>query len=102
MATYVLLTTLTSEGRQTLHKNPGRLIEVNKEVEQFGCKIINQYAVMGPYDFLTIFEAPDNETAAHLAVDLGARGTVTPMTFPAMHIDEFVSKMKGSKQLGQD
>lgn len=31
MATYVLLTTLTPEGRQTLHKNPDRLVEVNKK-----------------------------------------------------------------------
>lgn len=100
MATYMLLTTLTPEGRQTLHKNPDRLIEVNKEIEQFGCKIITQYAIMGPYDFLTVIEAPDNETAAHLAVDLGSRGTVTPMTFPAMHIDELVRKLKGTKQLG--
>lgn len=101
MATYVLLTALTPEGRQTLHKNPDRIIEVNKEVEQFGCKIINQYAVMGHYDFLTIFEAPDNETAAHLSVDLGSRGSVIPTTFPAMHIDDFVKRLKESKQLGQ-
>ena len=74
MATYVLLTTLTPEGRQTLRKNPDR-VEVNKEVEQFGCKVIAQYAVLGSYDFVSVVEAPDNETAAHLSVDLGSRGT---------------------------
>ncbi len=102
MPTYVLLTTLTPEGRQSLHKNPDRLLEVNKEIEQFGCKVLSQYAILGPYDFLTIVEAPDNETAAHLAVDLGSRGTVSLMTLPAMHIDEFIKKLKEPKQMGHN
>ena len=100
MPTYVLLTTLTPEGRQTLHKNPDRLLEVNKEIEQFGCKVLSQYAILGPYDFVSIVEAPDNETAAHLAVDLGSRGAVAPMTLPAMNIDDFIKKLKGPKQMG--
>ncbi len=102
MATYALLTTLTPEGRQTLHKNPDRLLEVNKEIEQFGCKVLSQYAVLGPYDFLSIVEAPDNETAAHLAVDLGSRGSVSLMTLPAMHINEFIQKLKEPKQMGHN
>ncbi len=102
MATYALLTTLTPEGRQTLHKNPDRLLEVNKEIEQFGCKVLSQYAVLGPYDFLSIVEAPDNETAAHLAVDLGSRGTVSLMTLPAMHVVEFINKLKEPKQMGHN
>lgn len=47
MPRYILLSTLTPEGRQTMHKNPDRLEEVNKEVDAFGCKIIAQYAVLG-------------------------------------------------------
>ncbi len=100
MPTYVLLTTLTPEGRHTLHKNPDRLLEVNKEVEQFGCKILSQYAVMGPYDFISIIEAPDNETAAHLAVDLGSRGSLSPLTLPAMDIGELIKKLKAPAQMG--
>ena len=102
MATYVLLTTLTPEGRQTLHKNPDRLVEVNKEVEQFGCKVIAQYAVLGSYDFVSVIEAPDNETAAHLSVDLGSRGTVNMITMPAMQVDAFLAKLKGPKQMGHE
>ena len=86
MAIYILLSTLTPEGRRTLHNNPDRLIEVNKEIEQFGCKVLAQYAVLGPYDFVSIVEAPDNETAAHLSVDLGSRGTVSLITLPAIRI----------------
>jgi uncharacterized protein with GYD domain len=100
MATYVLLTTLTAEGRQTLHKNPDRIVEVNKEIEQFGCKVLTQYAVLGSYDFISIIEAPDNETAAHLSVDLGSRGTASFVTIPAIQIDDFIKKLKGPKQMG--
>jgi uncharacterized protein with GYD domain len=100
MATYILLSTLTPEGRRTMHNNPDRLIEVDKEIEQFGCKVLAQYAVLGPYDFVSVVEAPDNETVAHLSVDLGSRGTINLMTLPAMTIDAFVKKLKGPSQIG--
>ena len=73
MPMYILLSTLTPEGSQTLHKNPDRLEEVNKEIADFGCKVVGQYATLGSYDFVSIIEAPDNETIAHLSVDLSSR-----------------------------
>jgi len=100
MATYILLSTLTPEGRRTLHNHPDRLIEVDKEIEQFGCRVLAQYAVLGCYDFVSIVEAPDNETVAHLSVDLGSRGTVGITTLPAMTIEEFVNKLKGPVHIG--
>ena len=60
MATYILLTSLTDEGRKTVKANPGRIREVNKEVESLGAKVIAQYAVLGLYDFVNVVEAPDN------------------------------------------
>jgi uncharacterized protein with GYD domain len=99
MPTYILLSRLTPEGRQTLHKNPDRLEEVNKEIADFGCNIVAQYAVLGSYDFVSVVEAPDNETAAHLSLDLGSRGTVDITTLPAMTTSEFRAKLKGPKQL---
>jgi uncharacterized protein with GYD domain len=101
MPTYILLSTLTPEGRQTLHKNPDRLDEVNKEIEEFGCKVLGQYAVLGVYDFVTLIDAPDQETAAHLSVDLGSRGTVNIMTLPAMSTSQLREKLKGPKQMGR-
>ena len=100
MATYVLLSSLTPEGGQTLHAHPDRLAEVNEEIDNFGCSVVAQYALLGPYDFLTIVDAPDNETIAHLSVDLGSRGTVQITTFPAIPVEDFVKKLSGPKQLG--
>jgi uncharacterized protein with GYD domain len=100
MATYVLLSSLTPEGGQTLHSHPERLAEVNTEISNFGCSVVSQYALLGPYDFLTIVEAPDNETIAHLSVDLASRGTVHITTLPAIPIDSLVQKLGEPTQLG--
>ena len=54
MGIYVMLTTLTDEGRRTIRENPERIKEVNKEVEAMGAKILDQYAVLGPYYFVNI------------------------------------------------
>jgi uncharacterized protein with GYD domain len=75
--------------------------EVNKEIEDFGCKIVAQYALLGPYDFISIIEAADNETIAHLSVDLGSRGTVNIMTLAAIPREQFRDKLKGPKQMGR-
>ncbi len=74
MPNYVLLSTLTNERRQTMHAQPERLEALNKEIEELGCRVLSQYAVLGGYDFVAIVEAPGNEVAAHLSVDLGSRG----------------------------
>ena len=90
MAVYVMLTTLTDEGRKTIKSNPQRIQEVNKEVEAMGVKILAQYALLGPYDFINILEAPDNHTVSKVAVELGARGTLQTMTMAAMTVDELI------------
>jgi len=84
MPTYVMLTNLTSEGVQTLKNNPNRVQEVNKEVEQLGAKVLDQWATLGQYDFITIVEAPDQETMAKVSVELGSRGTMTSQTLAAI------------------
>ena len=89
MPIYVMLTSLTDEGRKTIKGHPERIKEVNKEVETMGVKILAQYALLGPYDFVNILEAPDNQAVSKVAVELGSRGTLQTMTMAAMAIDEF-------------
>ncbi|MER3397803.1 MAG: GYD domain superfamily [Chloroflexota bacterium] len=95
MATYILLSNITEEGAETIKENPDRIKEVNKEVEAFGVRVLSQYAVLGPYDFVTVVEAPDNETVARMSAELAARGTVKIMTLPAIPIDNFIARLKG-------
>ncbi|MBP2689841.1 MAG: hypothetical protein H6R41_189 [Deltaproteobacteria bacterium] len=94
MAIYILLSTLTDEGRKTVKSKPDRIKEVNKEIEGMGAKVLGQYAVLGMYDFMNIVEAPNNETMARISVGLGARGTIQMMTLPAIAIDDFIKTLK--------
>jgi len=84
MPTYVMLTNLTAEGVRTLKNNPGRIDEVNREVEQMGVKVVSQYATLGQYDFITVVEAPDEQTMTKVSVELGSRGTMTSQTLAAI------------------
>jgi uncharacterized protein with GYD domain len=95
MARYIMLSTLTDEGRKTVKMRPERIKEVNKELEKSGVKVIAQYAVLGPYDFVNIVEAPDNETISRVSIELGSRGTVQLMTMAAIPIDKFTNKLQG-------
>ncbi|CAN5183358.1 GYD domain-containing protein [soil metagenome] len=93
MPTYVMLTNLTPDGVRTLKSNPGRVGEVNKEVEALGAKVVEQYAVLGRYDFITVIEAPDPETMAKVSVELGSRGTMASETLVAIPADELVQSI---------
>ena len=93
MATYVMLTTLTDQGRKTIKESPQRIKEVSKEVEAMGVKILAQYALLGPYDFVNILEAQDNKAISKVAVELGARGTLQTLTMAAMTLDEFIGNL---------
>ncbi len=94
MATYILLSTLTDEGAKTVKNNPNRIKEVNKEIEKLGARVTAQYATLGPYDFVNVVEAPDNETIGQVSAELASRGSVKIMTLPAIPIDAFIAKLK--------
>ena len=94
MPIYILLSTLTSKGRETIKGRPERIKEVNKEIEAFGAKVLQQYSVLGRYDFVNIVEAPDNGAITRVSIELGSRGTVQIMSLPAIPIDTFISMLK--------
>ena len=94
MPIYVMLTNLTDEGRKTIKENPDRIKAVNQEVEAMGAKIVAQYALLGPYDFVNILDAPNSEVVSRVAVELGSRGTLQTMTMAALSLDEFIKGLK--------
>src|SRR5919197_3492562 len=75
MPTYIMLSTLTPEGVQTVKNNPQRIREVNRELEQLGATVKAQWATLGHFDFVNIVEAPDEKTMARVSLELGSRGT---------------------------
>lgn len=96
MAHYVMLSSLSESGRKVLRQRPGWIRKVNRELEAKGAKVRAQYAVLGPYDFVTILEAPDNETVSSISIEMGARGTVSMMTMPAIPLDDFIGRLQQS------
>jgi uncharacterized protein with GYD domain len=94
MPTYVLLSKLTDEGAETITSKPDRIREVNQELAKLGVKVREQYALLGPYDFINIVDAPDNTTIARVSALLGARGSVQITTLPAVPLDDFVASLK--------
>jgi uncharacterized protein with GYD domain len=94
MPHYILLSNVTDEGWKTIKEKPERIKEVNKELEAMGVRVISQYAVLGPYDFVNIVEAPDNKTIGKVSIELGSRGTIKIMSMAAIPIDEFLTSKK--------
>lgn len=94
MAYYVILSTLTDEGRKTIKQKPERILEVNKEIEKMGVKVHQQFALLGPYDFVNVVEAPDNETVMRMSAEIGSRGSVQLLTLAAIPVDVFIKKLK--------
>ena len=96
---YVLLTTLTAEGRKALKKDPGRIWEVNKEVEQMGAKVISQYKTLGPYDFVNIIEAANANVISRVVIEMCSRGTLEPLLMGAITVEDFVKEIREANAL---
>ena len=98
MPKYILMSKLTPEGRRTILEKPDRIKEVNKEIEAFGAKVLQQYSLLGPYDFINILEAPSNDIINKVSIILGSRGTIEITSMPAMKIDDFIAILKTRKR----
>jgi uncharacterized protein with GYD domain len=94
MPIFILLTTLTQQGIQTLKSNPERLRQVNQDVEELGCKVLHQWATLGEFDFVNVVDAPDIATVAKVSVSLGARGSVRIETLPALDVEDFLRTLE--------
>jgi uncharacterized protein with GYD domain len=94
MTTFVMLSTLGPDGSATLRENPARIKEVNAQVEAMGAKVVQQYGLLGRWDFLNIIEAPDELVMARVATELSARGTLKTLTMVAVDVDELIALLQ--------
>jgi len=101
MATFIMLSTLTDDGASTIKTDPNRIRAVNEELGAMGVRVVEQYAVLGPYDFVNIVEAPDNVTVARVSAELSSRGSVRLLTMPAIPIDDFIAGLGSDGSAGQ-
>ena len=96
MSLYIMLSTLSESGRKVLRERPGWIKKVNADVQRMGARVVAQYAVLGPYDFVTVIEAPDNAAISRISVELGARGGVAGMTMAAIPLQQFIDGLEGN------
>jgi uncharacterized protein with GYD domain len=94
MPTYLMLTTLTAQGVQTLKANPNRLREVNRDVEELGAKVLHQWATIGEYDFVNVVEAPDAATIAKVSLALGARGSAKLQSLELLELEQLLGVLE--------
>ncbi|HWN22760.1 MAG TPA: GYD domain-containing protein [Gaiellaceae bacterium] len=94
MPTYLMLTTLTAQGVQTLKANPNRLREVNRDVEELGAKVLHQWATIGEYDFVNVVEAPDAATIAKVSLALGARGSAKLQSLELLELEQLLGALE--------
>jgi uncharacterized protein with GYD domain len=94
MSTYILLGTLTEDGAERLRKHPEWIDEVNRDLEKMGVVLIAQYAVLGPYDLVTLVDAPDNRSIVRVSSELSLRGSIKVVSLPAMPVEDLLSSLK--------
>jgi uncharacterized protein with GYD domain len=95
MPKYLMLSTLSDKGLQTLRANPDRLREVNKDVEELGAKVLHQWFVLGPHDFVNIVEAESSSAIAEVSIALGARGSVHTQSYEMLEVDDLIKLLGG-------
>lgn len=94
MPAYIMLSRLTEHGAETIKKNPERILEVDREMSTWGIEVMQQFAVIGEYDFVTIVEAPSNIAIAQASLELASRGSVRIETLAAIPVEELVEGFK--------
>lgn len=94
MATFILLGTLTEDGVERLRQHPEWIEEVNREMEKMGVTLIAQYAVLGPYDLVTLVDAPDNRSVIRVSSELSLKGSIKVTSMPAMPVEDLLSSLR--------
>ena len=88
MAKYVTLYKFTDQGIRGIKSSPERIRQGTAAWEAMGGKLLGFYSTQGPYDYVAISEADDDEMAAAFALAMGAQGNVTTLTMRAFDTEE--------------
>ena len=93
MPTYILFSVLSPQGIQTLKATPERVLEVNREIEEMGASVVQQWALLGSYDFMTIVEAPDERVLMRVSSELAARGSALVESVTVIPVDDLIGDL---------
>jgi uncharacterized protein with GYD domain len=89
MPTYIMLVNWTQQGIEKVKESPARITALRSLFKEMGGEAKEFYVAMGRYDGVVIAEAPNDETAAKIALAIGSRGSARSETLRAFTEDEF-------------
>ena len=96
MPVYITLMKFTSQGMGGIPAWRDRVEEAEQAIEERGGKLLDAYVTLGRYDVVELFEAPDDETAYRILIELAKHGQVTTETLRAFTREEAERIVKGS------
>jgi uncharacterized protein with GYD domain len=88
MPTYVALMNWTDQGVRSAKETVQRRDQADALAEKHGASIEQVYWTVGPYDLVTIFQAPDDESVAAMLLELGTGGNLRTTTLRAYDREE--------------
>lgn len=98
MATYVSTIKFTEQGLKAIGETTKRAAAVKAAAKKMKVKVTDIFWTLGSFDGLLVFDAPDDETATAMLLNLGAQGnvqTTTVRAFTAAEMDQVLAKMSG-------
>ena len=96
MPTYIVLASFTEQGIKNVKDSPKRMDAVSAMAKKAGASLKETYWTLGQYDFVAIFEAPDDVSMTALGLSIGKLGNVRTQTlraFPAAEMQAILGKM---------
>lgn len=97
MPMFITLGNFTDQGIRNYQDSPKRAKAFKDMVEGMGGKVHNVFWTLGQYDLVAIVEAPDDQTAAALAVKQASLGNIRALTMPAFEMDEIQKIIKATE-----
>ena len=101
MPTYILLMTLTPEGRQMMIEDSNSVLGAEDKINVPNVQMMGLYGVLGDYDFVSIIEAADNSAVARFSLELGVKAGVHIMSLPAIPISRLEGAAPGGETEGE-
>ncbi len=95
MAAYISLISFAQKGIENIKESPARLDAAKRLYKSMGAELKQFYLTLGRYDAVVIAEAPDDETAAKVALAIGSAGNVRTETLRAFTEDEYKKIITG-------
>lgn len=92
---YVTLSKLTDQGIRNYKDTVSRAEKFWATIKEAGGRVVQQVWTTGDYDVVTLFEAPDDEVAAALSLQVSSLGnvrTTTSRAFSAEEVKKIIAK----------